>query len=796
MDRSLARTPSLVLFGIILLSSLTFASADTVIRSENVDLFPQGSFDNATDWTMSTQYGFTTTESAHWTEAMVTDGHLSFTHSRPQNIDEDISWASSSPTNSNLSLGIPDGGITWSKGPEIQLSGFDMSSHSGESLQNASLLVYFAIPETLQDDEVRIIIEWGGNIQPLQTFAHTQSAINHMQGNPYQISLDSLDSWTWSKLENALITIDYVSVNGIDDSEVQVDAVGMKVIYQSHWSGLDSGKAVHTSPLVMEPFHDFQISSGQHDSIQITSCGLELIGVNPGGWVTESVMLPYDQSWGRIHLYGNSSSQILIKSSSDGITWSQGVIYSDGDLISAAGFIHADIAIFSGCISGLRIDFNDPTLNVNGQITGESAGLVTNYSYLSFAIGNQLIQTHNIEEGDFNYSLPVGRYLPSNGIDFDIGVGARFQWSSPGSSETIVAQIDEMTLTGGFVVEWDLDPVCESPSDVMIDEDGASKVVPLRYSCIDDITETNDLLVEATSNDETLVSVVVDDGRLMISQLPEQSGVTSIDIFTTDERGNKWSDSIIVTVIPVNDPPTHDNLPLEVLVPLGEPVTIILGVSDIDTDLDNISILTDTSWATIDENNNLFLNPLSPGTFDLSLTISDGNSFITKYMTILVTSDPDLIIEQIEFNEEEVIVGELVEIKVWVRNQGLSSASLVSIRCYDGQLLVDSANITYVDQGGLSSTSCFWQLPTEAKNSTFRVLVDPTFDIYEISENNNEYTTTINILPLELIDESNESINNSEPILPIGTIWALAGLLVMAAIIAMQLGPSKIRRNQ
>ena len=110
--------------------------------------------------------------------------------------------------------------------------------------------------------------------------------------------------------------------------------------------------------------------------------------------------------------------------------------------------------------------------------------------------------------------------------------------------------------------------------------------------------------------------------------------------------------------------------------------------------------------------------------------------------------------------------------------------------------MVDSANITYVDQGGLSSTSCFWQLPTEAKNSTFRVLVDPTFDIYEISENNNEYTTTINILPLELIDESNESINNSEPILPIGTIWALAGLLVMAAIIAMQLGPSKIRRNQ
>ena len=129
-------------------------AGDVVIRSEVVDLFPSGTFDNSSEWALTTQYGFTPGVQAQWTESMITDSHLSFTHQRPQNVAEDISWALYSPTSSNLSLGVPDGGYSWSKGPEIELTNFDMTGLSNDPLLNATLMVAFAIPDTLQDDQV------------------------------------------------------------------------------------------------------------------------------------------------------------------------------------------------------------------------------------------------------------------------------------------------------------------------------------------------------------------------------------------------------------------------------------------------------------------------------------------------------------------------------------------------------------------------------------------------------------------------------------------------------------------
>ena len=46
-------------------------AGDVVIRSEVVDLFPSGTFDNSSEWALSTQYGFTPEVQAHWTESMI-----------------------------------------------------------------------------------------------------------------------------------------------------------------------------------------------------------------------------------------------------------------------------------------------------------------------------------------------------------------------------------------------------------------------------------------------------------------------------------------------------------------------------------------------------------------------------------------------------------------------------------------------------------------------------------------------------------------------------------------------------
>ncbi|HIO57369.1 MAG: hypothetical protein CXX81_11725 [Methanobacteriota archaeon] len=771
-------------------------AGDVVIRSEVVDLFPSGTFDNSSEWALTTQYGFTPGVQAHWTESMITDSHLSFTHQRPQNVAEDISWALYSPTSSNLSLGVPDGGYSWSKGPEIELTNFDMTGLTVDPLLNATLMVAFAIPETLQDDQVRIEIEWDGNIELLTNFAHTPSAIDNMQGNPLELSLDGIANWTYTQLENLLVTVDYVSVGGVDDSEVRVDAVGIKILHQTQWSGLDSGKAVYSEPLAMTPFEDFDLSSGSQNNLITTSCGLEVVtGGSPGGWVTPALQLPHDQSWGRIHFFGNASVSIEIQSSTDGTSWSSGVGITDGSLVSAANYLRADVVIFDGCVSGLRIDFNDPTLSINGEITGMTDGLQAEYSYLSFALGTNLLSTQPMTVGSFSLSIPVGRFLPANGENLDIGVGARFYWSSNGVPETVVAQIEGITLSGGFLVEWDYDPICERPADVYLNEDDIGDVVSFRNTCSDDITPINNLIVTAESQNQSLVQVSVEDGRLVFNQQEEQSGVAPVDINVFDERGNLWSTTIDVLVASVDDPPTYDLLPKEVLVPVGEPITITLNVQDIDTEIGQVSILTDTSWATIDQYRNLNLAPLSPGTFDISISFTDGTTTFTESITVLATSDPDLLIESVEFDSEKMIVGSVNEIKVWVRNDGWSPASLVSIRCFNGQTLIDSANITHISAQGLESASCYWQLPMDPGNTSLRVYVDPTHDIFEISETNNEYSSSVQVLPLDNSANTGDQQDAWMANLPSGAMWIVAASIILAAIIALQLGPGKIRRE-
>ena len=125
----------------------------------------------------------------------------------------------------------------------------------------------------------------------------------------------------------------------------------------------------------------------------------------------------------------------------------------------------------------------------------------------------------------------------------------------------------------------------------------------------------------------------------------------------------------------------------------------------------------------------------------------------------------------------------------------MSSASLVTIRCYNGQTLIDSANITHIEDSSVASTSCYWQLPNQVGNTSLRVYVDPTHDILEVSELNNEYSTVVEILPTNQKDGGTNTNSNSEPILNTNSIWIISVIVILVAIIAMQIGPGKVRRN-
>ena len=89
--------------------------ADTVISSESIEITTVGNFDDPSQWDISSTSGFSNNP-ADYTIGMIADDELSFTHIRPDNFLTQNSWASSSSSGSNYSLGAPDSYYTWSKG--------------------------------------------------------------------------------------------------------------------------------------------------------------------------------------------------------------------------------------------------------------------------------------------------------------------------------------------------------------------------------------------------------------------------------------------------------------------------------------------------------------------------------------------------------------------------------------------------------------------------------------------------------------------------------------------------------
>ena len=137
-------------------------------------------------------------------------------------------------------------------------------------------------------------------------------------------------------------------------------------------------------------------------------------------------------------------------------------------------------------VSGVTVDINNPTLTIQGQILGEIHSMVNAFSKLRIAMNGEEIAAINISEGGFNHSVPVGHLLSADGGQIEVGLSARFHWSSTGESETIVVQVEEMNVVGGYLIEWDRDPQCEAQSDQYFDEDGGGRLLEFLYTCTDD----------------------------------------------------------------------------------------------------------------------------------------------------------------------------------------------------------------------------------------------------------------------------------------------------------------------
>ena len=108
------------------------------------------------------------------------------------------------------------------------------------------MLLHIQIPDALYQDSVRVSIEWGGTYELVKNWAHTTGAINYINSNAYEIDLDQYNNWNFSELGDIEVTLDYVSEGTTDDSQLNVDAVGLKLTAKTQWYGNEVSKAITT----------------------------------------------------------------------------------------------------------------------------------------------------------------------------------------------------------------------------------------------------------------------------------------------------------------------------------------------------------------------------------------------------------------------------------------------------------------------------------------------------------------------------------------------------------------------
>lgn len=776
-----------VSLGVVLLlfiSTPSVISADSVISTRWVDIFDAGEFTDENEWKITSTSGFSD-NIAEYTRGIVADNELSFTHDRPDNFEEVTIWASSSSTGSISALDEPDEIFSSSNGPEISLGGFQVTNMEYLEIENVSLVLHFSIPDQLHTDEVNILLQNHGPDRLLVTYYGTLTGINRMI-NPLTIPIDDLIEWDWEKIGQTLVTVDYVSDGGIDDTEVRVDAVGIKVNFHQPWFSFENIKAEHLTTIDNSPVINFNPYEGVTTGLIFDSCGLKQENIsNTGFWEIEAIK-PAEQSFGRIHIKGDGNFSIGVLSENN-----QGMYrpIDNGELIgSNSDLIKIKVELYSGCIYGLKIDINDPRLIITGRITGNVDGLFQNSSYLRFAIGDELIYQKSLEKGDILIDIPIGEHLPESGGIFEFGIASRFQWASNGTAERTVVHIDSIKISGGFEIEWDYNPTCLSFDNINLNEDEGGKMISVEGMCVDDFTNESSLIVEAVSQSPDIVTAYGEDNNIIISPTTNAHGNSKIVIKVYDEMQNYWEGEFTVIINPVNDPPDITGLPNDVYIELGEERIIELEINDIDSKI--ISVTSTKSWALVDDEGRLILSPVEVGNHELIITVTDGDIEISKKIDIFVYSDPDLIVESIDIRKDgetanELVIGDVVELVVFVRNQGLERATNISTQCSIGGIIIDTKVIQSLDPGELKTITCDTQFVSYG-NLELEFDVDVMDLIIELDEDNNRYSQNSIILD----KQKNDSSRNLE----FGII-IISIIIILVSFLIIQFGPWKIKKE-
>ena len=781
---------------LLLSAPLSMVDARTVHDTYDVDLFPIGSMDNSTDWDLSDKLAFSE-EPSLYTEATIIDGKMSFTHSRSLNSQEQNMWASTSSTNSNASIGNADGAYTSTNGPVIKLSGFENSLLSQYELIAVKVVVSFAVPEQLNQDSVRFSMAWGNTNELLAEWKHSQGSMDFVSGNHWQKDVMSLGVDTWSDIEDIELTFDYVSVGQNDDSELQIDAAAIMVEVRTPWYGAERAEAFASSQVESMPVAEANWSNGTFTNMAQAPCGIQPSHSDiTGVWVSGYLERPAEQELGRIHVTTvDDNTEVIIEYSysSDNSTWSDWNTLTDNSLVPNNPYTRFKLQVDDNCISRMWVDINDPTITISGSITGSIDGIDPTYSrWLVLVNGMVALNEPVAQLGIFNVAAPIGEFISLENESIDVEIKAWFSWNSSGNASTTILNIDNVDISGGYAIEWDENPVCEIIPNQELTEDGSGTILPLMDRCSDDRDSSENLQVSFNLLKEGIIAVDLTEGQIRIRLLEQASG--SVDFITTvtDTSGNTWSRITTVNVEEVDDEPELASFPAIIPVEQSFSTEVPFVLTDIDSQSAELSITTNRSWATTDlAKGVLYITAPSPGFTSVLVTACDASNCVDRILDLEVKALPDLIVEEIRSNIVKPLPGDILDIKVMVRNSGQVKAEMISVRCLMDDSTVGIGIIPILNPGELGSISCDMQVPEGDSVIRLSAIVDLGGEIDEKNEDNNDAELILAIgSPNTEISDNVESFT-----MPNAVAWGstIAVILLIITLFAL-FAPSKIRR--
>jgi len=768
-------------FGIVvaLLAIATQVAADTPVSSEQHPLF-DGPL-SSDSWTITTTSGFSD-DSAVYSQGLIEAGSLNMSHSRPMSTSVFTSYATQSVTGSTFATGLPNGDYSWSKGPDIIVSDFDFQGLHDMDILRVSLEVHLEIPDAMPSDEVMIVFQTESEIQLVTTIARTTSPIMRFS-TPLAYTLGNSSNLNWSIIESSSVKVDYVSDGAPDDSEVRVDAVGITVTYFQPWYGFENVKAESRLSDLDYPALDFDGTKGETSGLVLSSCGLEPSSSSSGQWDIFGIRPPFEQSLGRVHIYGGEGLDASLYLRVDGGSW---VTWSDGPLLPDVSVLDVSLVIRQGCVNSIRVDVNDPTLTISGEIEGDFVGLVENLSQLRFAIGTNLVLEHSITNGSFNLEVPIGRYLPADGEDLEIRIGARFQWSSDGTPESTYLEINQIRLSGGFTVDIDESPHCQNPANLQLVEDEGGITIPVLSACNDDRDDVTELDVTATTRSVGILALNIANSDLQITPFADASGRETVDLVIKDSAGNSWSGSFVVDVEEISDPPSVIGAPSTITIELGESSSMPIQIYDPDSD--QLSITTSRSWASV-QDGVLVMEPLLAGPTQLIITVGDGLHFTEVEIEVIVRAMPELSISSVSSVgydlERNLEPGVLIDLTIIIENRGQGPAFDAGMSCSANGVLYATTKIPLIP--AQSPIEAYCTVPAPVEEGLFTIAIELDSKEQLVSENSQmTFETTSNVK--EPNDESILELSESS------IIFSLLTAFIILVSIALFFGPNSIRK--